>query len=57
LIGWVVARTITHYAGTKTYVAARPLFLGLVIGDAAAGALWTVIDLITGVRGHGIPIF
>jgi hypothetical protein len=55
LIGWLIARGITRYAGPKTYVTARPLFLGLVIGDAASAALWMVIDLITGVRGHVIP--
>ncbi len=55
LVGWGIGRLITRYAGPKAYVTMRPLFLGLVLGDAAAAALWLVIDLLAGTRGHGIP--
>jgi len=55
MIGWSIGRAITRWAGPKAYVAARPLFVGLVIGDALAAGLWLIVDTFTGVRGHRVP--
>ena len=55
MIGWTIGRIITRWTGPKTYVATRPLFVGLVVGDALAAGLWLVIDMLAGVRGHSVP--
>ncbi|MEA3401774.1 MAG: DUF6785 family protein, partial [Armatimonadota bacterium] len=40
MIGWAVGRAATKYAGPRSYLGLRPLFLGLVLGGALAQALW-----------------
>jgi hypothetical protein len=50
LMGWAIGRLIAKYAGPRTYLTLRPVFLGLVVGGAAAGALWMVVDAIRGLH-------
>jgi len=45
MVGWAIGRLIAKYAGPRAYLKLRPLFLGLVLGDAAARALWVFIDV------------
>lgn len=54
LVGWVVQTVIIRYSGHKGYQAARPLFLGLILGAMAAGGFWLVLDGFTGLRDHKI---
>jgi len=48
LVGWLAGRIITKYAGARMYLHLRPLFLGLVLGGAAAQGIWMVIDVLMG---------
>jgi hypothetical protein len=54
MLGWVVQTVIIRYSGHKGYQAARPLFLGLILGAMAAGGFWLVLDGFTGLRDHKI---
>jgi hypothetical protein len=48
LEGWALKATILHYGGMRLYCAARPFFLGLILGDYIVPTFWaiwgTVID-------------
>jgi len=46
-IAWILKTLILRYGGMKLYVRARPLFLGLVLGEFTSAVLWTVFAMIT----------
>ncbi len=46
LIAWLVKLLILRYGGLKTYRAAMPFFLGLVLGDYLSGALWSLVGVV-----------
>ncbi len=54
LIGWVFSSVILRYGGLKMYRQFRPFFVGLILGEFIAAAVWLVIDYYTGVKMHTI---
>ena len=54
-LGWLFKLVILKYWGSGVYVALRPFFLGLVLGNIACGGIWMIVSLITGARGY-IPL-
>lgn len=44
-MGWLIKTLITKYGGAHGYRMARPLFLGLIIGEVLAVILWTLVPL------------
>ena len=57
LVGWSLKAVLLHFGGMPAFRAARPAFLGLVLGEFVAAALWIVIDTISGVHGHRMFLF
>jgi hypothetical protein len=47
LVAWVLKSVILRYGGLQVYRRLRPLFLGLVLGDAMNGAIWIAVGLVT----------
>lgn len=39
---------VMHCGGYKASGQLRPFFLGLIVGDAIAGAIWIVVGFVTG---------
>lgn len=52
MIGWLLKSTILRWGGQRAFYAARPFFLGLVLGEYSAAIAWLLIDLATGQRGN-----
>jgi len=48
LMGWLMKAAIMRWGGYKVYRQVRPFFLGLIVGDAIAGAVWIIVGFITG---------
>lgn len=46
MIGWMVKVLIVRFGGTDLYRAVRPMFIGMIIGEAGAAAFWLVVSLI-----------
>src|SRR3712207_7705060 len=44
LIGWAIAALVRRYGGLKLYRALRPVFLGLILGDAVTYCLVVLIE-------------
>jgi hypothetical protein len=40
LVGWVLKRLVLSFGGARLYRAARPFFIGLILGDVLAAAGW-----------------
>ena len=50
-IGWMAKVLIVRFGGASLYRSAKPLFLGLIIGEAGAAAFWLVISLVRSSMG------
>ena len=48
-LGWSMKYGILKYGGLKAYRQARPVFLGLVLGEMICAGIWAAIGMITGV--------
>ncbi len=57
LVGWVLKSAVVRFGGHRVYRQVLPGFLGLIFGEFLSAGLWTVVDLIAGVRGHQIFSF
>ena len=51
LLGWLIKTLILRYGGARLYRSAQPVFLGMVIGEIVATAIWSIIPAILAVRG------
>lgn len=51
LVGWVAKWLLVRYGTAKTYDRAKPLFMGLVVGEFVAAAVWLLISHLTGAVG------
>jgi hypothetical protein len=52
LVGWLFKFLTLKYGGMPLYRKTLPFFIGLIIGDYAAGGLWSLVSLCTGVVGY-----
>lgn len=58
-LGWLLKTVITRLFGGGAYRTARPLFLGLIIGELLAVIVWTIVPLViiwvTGADPAAVP--
>ncbi|MGH7143433.1 MAG: DUF6785 family protein [Planctomycetota bacterium] len=54
-LGWLIKWAITKYGGFRTYFKLRPLFVGLIAGEAMIAVLWVLVKFCLGMLG-GYPI-
>ena len=47
-LAWMLKLLILKYGGPKLYQSARPFFIGLIVGEIVAAALWLIVDYLTG---------
>ncbi|MFQ6099323.1 MAG: DUF6784 domain-containing protein, partial [Armatimonadota bacterium] len=47
-LSWLAKAVILRYGSMKTFRAARPFFLGLILGQFTCNAVWLFIDHFTG---------
>ncbi len=48
-LGWSLKFSIVKYGGLRAYRQARPVFMGLVLGEMTCAGLWAIIGMVTGV--------
>ena len=48
-LGWSMKFAIVKYGGLGAYRSARPIFLGLVLGEMVCAGLWAIIGMATGI--------
>ena len=53
-IAWFLKTLIMRYGGVKVYAALKPFFLGLILGQYVAAALWFIIDYFTGMTNNSV---
>ncbi len=50
-IGWLAKVLIVRFGGGEMFMRARPLFIGLIMGEAGAAAMWMVVSLVLNAMG------
>jgi len=45
-VGWLLKTLISQLGGSRTYQKSKPIFIGFVAGEFAAGILWAIVGLI-----------
>ena len=50
MLGYFLKYGIVKYGGLRAYREARPLFLGLILGEMTLAGLWSIVGMITGVQ-------
>jgi len=48
-LGWLMKYSIVKYGGLRAYRQARPVFMGLVLGEMVCAGLWAIVGMATGV--------
>ncbi|MGQ9729743.1 MAG: DUF6785 family protein [Candidatus Zipacnadales bacterium] len=57
LVGWLAKAVLLRYGSAKTYEGAKPFFMGLVVGEFLAAALWLIVSHCTGAVGLRFFLF
>lgn len=50
-VGWLAKLLIVKFGGASLYRDAKPLFMGLIMGEAGAAAFWLVVSLVRSSMG------
>lgn len=53
-MGWLVKTLIVRWGGSTLFIKARPLFVGMIFGEALAAGIWLIINAILVL--NGLPI-
>ena len=53
-IGWLCQTLIVRFGGSQMYTAAKPFFLGLIVGESMAAGFWLLMGI--AVSALGCPI-
>ena len=54
IVMWMVKGLLLKYGGPWLFRAARPFFVGMVLGQVTTAGVWATIDVFTGARGNGL---
>jgi hypothetical protein len=52
MLGWLVKVLILRFGGARMYQQGKSLFIGLIVGEALAAALWIGINIALAGTGH-----
>ncbi len=55
-IGWFIKIFVNKYGGLRLFIQARPLFLGMILGEFSTALLWATICSLLGVPAPYIPL-
>lgn len=50
-VGWLAKTLTLRFGGAKGYVAAKPFFLGLIVGESAAAGFWLLMGIVLSALG------
>jgi len=53
MLGWLAKTLIVRFGGPDMFVRAKPLFLGLIVGESAAAGFWLTMGIL--LNALGVP--
>ncbi len=51
MLGWLARTLVLRFGGAKLYTDAKPLFLGLIVGESMAAGFWLVVGIVLSLLG------
>ncbi len=51
-LGWLAKTLIVKFAGARGYSAAKPFFIGLIVGESAAAGFWLLMGIMLSSLGY-----
>ena len=51
-LGWLIKVMLVRYGGSRLYRAAKPFFLGLIVGEVLASIFWCLVPSVLVALGH-----
>jgi len=55
-VGWLIKTLLVRFGGARLFRAARPAFLGLIVGEILAAVFWGIVPSILLLLGHEYKI-
>jgi hypothetical protein len=55
-LGWALKAAIARYGGASLFRQSRPVFVGLIVGEALAAAVWLCVSLALAAGGHAYKV-
>lgn len=52
-LGWLAKNVLLKFGGTRLYTAAKPFFLGMIVGEATAAGFWLILGI--ALSSAGLP--
>ena len=52
LLGWLAKVVLLRLGGASLLKAGKPFFIGLIVGEATAAALWMIVGIVLHATGH-----
>jgi len=52
LLGWLAKVILVRLGGSSLLKAGKPVFIGLIVGEAVAAAFWLIVNLVLHITGH-----
>ncbi len=56
-LGSMIKASLLKYGGVRLYLALRPFFLGMILGQITCAGFWMILDLFAGGTGSRVPVF
>ncbi len=56
LVAWLVKKTLFRLYGYRGYLAARPLFVGMIVGEVVVALVWTAIAVAFRLQPPSMPL-
>ena len=50
-VAWAIKGAVLKYGGLALFERLKPMFLGLIFGEAVVAGFWVVVDYYTGMQG------
>jgi hypothetical protein len=50
-VGWIAKVLIVRFGGAQYFQRARPMFVGIIFGEALAAGIWLIINAIVVLNG------
>ena len=50
-VAWAIKGAVLKYGGLALFERLKPMFLGLILGEAVVAGFWVVVDYYTGMQG------
>ena len=56
LVAWLVKKVLLRLYGYRGYLAARPFFIGMIVGEVVVTVVWTLVSVLLRLQPPYMPL-